>query len=103
MKNIIYLVNSKEFKYLTYIIDELNKLEQLYIKLMSDRDVKLTFVLDTYTHTCYTSALESIDNLKTQINDLDIYNLVPKDLDEIAVLINDLGIYFDYYKSKLGI
>jgi hypothetical protein len=90
---------STEYKYLIYLVEELNKLEAAFKKLAADRDVKLTFILKEDASEGYHSAIDMLDKIKSQINDLDIYQLASAELEDIGDMINKLVNYYEYFSK----
>jgi hypothetical protein len=93
------LILSTEYKYLIYLVEELNKLEAAFKKLAADRDVKLTFILKEDASEGYHSAIDMLDKIKSQINDLDIYQLASAELEDIGDMINKLVNYYEYFSK----
>lgn len=93
------LITSKEYKYLTYICEELQTVYDSFLKLVSDRDVKLSLVLKEDFSTGYDSAIETISNVKEQINNLDVYQLASAELEDIGAMIEDLKKYYEYFEG----
>jgi len=93
------LINNKEYKYLTYLCEELQKVHNYFLKCVSDRDVKLSLVLRDDFSNGYDSAIETIYNVKEQINGLDVYQLASAELEDIGSMINDLINYYEYFEG----
>jgi cell fate (sporulation/competence/biofilm development) regulator YlbF (YheA/YmcA/DUF963 family) len=93
------LILSTEYKYLIYLFEEVNKLETAFKKLAADRDVKLTFILKEDASEGYHSAIDMLDKIKSQINDLDIYQLASAELEDIGDMINKLVNYYEYFSK----
>ena len=93
------LITNKEYKYLTYICEELQKVNTCFLKCVSDRDVKLSLVLRDDFSDGYNSAIESISKIKQQINDLDIYQLASAELEDMAAVIENLIKYYEYFEG----
>ncbi len=93
------LILSTEYKYLIYLVEEVNKLETAFKKLAADRDVKLTFILKEDASEGYHSAIDMLDKIKSQINDLDIYQLISAELEDIGDMINKLVNYYEYFSK----
>jgi hypothetical protein len=93
------LILSTEYKYLIYLVEEVNKLETAFKKLAADRDVKLTFILKEDASEGYHSAIDMLDKIKSQINDLDIYQLDSAELEDIGDMINKLVNYYEYFSK----
>ena len=93
------LILSTEYKYLIYLVEELNKLEATFKKLAADRDVKLTFILKEDASEGYHSAIDMLDKIRSQINDLDIYQLASAELEDIGDMINKLVNYYEYFSK----
>jgi cell fate (sporulation/competence/biofilm development) regulator YlbF (YheA/YmcA/DUF963 family) len=93
------LILSTEYKYLIYLVEEVNKLETAFKKLAADRDVKLTFILKEDASEGYHSAIDMLDKIKSQINDLDIYQLASAELEDIGDMINKLVNYYEYFSK----
>jgi len=93
------LITNKEYKYLTYICEELQKVNNCFIKCVSDRDVKLSLVLRDDFSDGYNSAIESISKIKEQINDLDVYQLASAELEDMAAMIENLKKYYEYFEG----
>jgi cell fate (sporulation/competence/biofilm development) regulator YlbF (YheA/YmcA/DUF963 family) len=93
------LILSTEYKYLIYLVDELSKIETAFKKLAADRDVKLTFILKEDASEGYHSAIQRVDKIKSQINDLDVYQLASTELEDIGDMINQLVNYYEYFSN----
>jgi hypothetical protein len=93
------LILSTEYKYLIYLVDELSKIETAFKKLAADRDVKLTFILKEDASEGYHSAIQRVDKIKSQINDLDVYQLASAELEDIGDMINQLVNYYEYFSN----
>jgi len=94
------LILSTEYKYLIYLVEELNKLEAAFKKLAADRDVKLTFILKEEVSDAYDGVIDKLDKIKSQINDLDVYQLASAELEDIGDIINQLVNYYNYFADK---
>jgi hypothetical protein len=94
------LILSTEYKYLIYLVEELNKLEAAFKKLAADRDVKLTFILKEEVSDAYDGVIDNLDKIKSQINDLDVYQLASAELEDIGDMINKLVNYYNYFADK---
>ena len=94
------LIRNKEYKYLIYLVEELSKLEDSFKKLATDRDVKLTFILKEDMSDAYDSAIDMLDKIRSQINDLDVYQLASAELEDIGVMIDQLVEYYKYFADK---
>ena len=55
------LILSTEYKYLIYLVEELNKLEVDFKKLAADRDVKLTFLLKKDISAAYDDVIKTFE------------------------------------------
>lgn len=99
------LILSTEYKYLIYLVEELNKLEVDFKKLAADRDVKLTFLLKEDISAAYDEVIKTFDRIKSQINDLDVYQLASAELEDIAkgkyAMIEDLKKYYEYFEGSI--
>lgn len=91
------LIRNKEYKYLIYLVDELYKIETSFKKLAADRDVKLTFILKEDMVDAYNSAIDMLDKIKLQINDLDLFELASAELEDIGAVIDQLVEYYKYF------
>ena len=91
------LIRNKEYKYLIYLVDELYKIETSFKKLAADRDVKLTFILKEDMVDAYNSAIDMLDKIKLQINDLDLFELASAELEDIVAVIDQLVEYYKYF------
>ena len=100
MKNYDLITNT-EYRYLTYICEELQTVYDSFLKLVSDRDVKLSLVLKEDFSTGYDSAIETISNVKEQINNLDVYQLASAELEDIGAMIEDLKKYYEYFEGSI--
>ena len=69
MTNYDFITNT-EYKYLTYLCGELQKVQNCFYKCVSDRDVKLSLVLKDDFSAAYDSVIETISIIKEQINNL---------------------------------
>jgi hypothetical protein len=94
------LIRNKEYKYLIYLVDELSKIETAFKKLAADRDVKLTFILNEEMSDAYDSAIERVDEIKLQINDLDLFELAPAELEDMGATIDQLVEYYKYFADR---
>lgn len=94
------LILSTEYKYLVYLVEELNKLEVDFKKLAVDRDVKLTFLLKKDISAAYDDVIKTFDRIKSQINDLDVYQLAYAELEDIGETIDQLIQYYKYFAYK---
>jgi hypothetical protein len=99
MKNYDLITNT-EYKYLTYLCEELQKIHCCFLTLVSDRDVKLSLVLKDDFSTGYDSAIETISNVRKQINSLDVYQLASAELEDIGAMVNDLINYYKYFEGE---
>ena len=95
------LITNTEYRYLTYICEELQTVYDSFLKLVSDRDVKLSLVLKEDFSTGYDSAIETISNVKEQINNLDVYQLASAELEDIGAMIEDLKKYYEYFEGSI--
>ena len=95
------LITNKEYKYLTYICEELQKVHDCFLKYVSDRDVKLSLVLRDDFSYGYNSAIETISNIKEQINNLDVYQLASAELEDIGAMLEDLKKYYEYFEVSI--
>jgi len=93
------LINNKEYKYLTYICEELQKVHNYFLTCVSDRDVKLSLVLRDDFSDGYDSAIENISKIKEQINNLDVYKLASAELEDIGAMIENLIKYYEYFEE----
>jgi hypothetical protein len=93
------LITNKEYKYLAYICEELQKVHDCFLKCVSDRDVKLSLVLRDDFSDGYNSAIETISKIKEQINNLDVYQLASTELEDIGAMIENLMNYYDYFEG----
>ena len=93
------LITNKEYKYLTYICEELQKVHNYFLKCVSDRDVKLSLVLRDDFSDGYDSAIENISKIKEQINNLDVYQLASAELEDIGAMIENLIKYYEYFEG----
>ena len=93
------LINNKEYKYLNYICEELQKVHNYFLKCVSDRDVKLSLVLRDDFSAGYDSAIETISKIKEQINNLDVYQLTSAELEDIGAMIENLIKYYEYFEE----
>ena len=100
MKNYDLITNT-EYRYLTYICEELQTVYDSFLKLVSDRDVKLSLVLKEDFSTGYDSAIETISNVQEQINNLDVYQLASAELEDIGAMIEDLKKYYEYFEGSI--
>jgi membrane-associated HD superfamily phosphohydrolase len=80
-----------------YLVEELNKLDNAFKKLVADRDVKLTFLLKEEMSDAYEDVIENLDKIKSQINNLDINELVSAELEDIGETINKIVNYYNYF------
>ena len=94
------LILSTEYKYLIYLVEELNKLEAAFKKLAADRDVKITFLLKKDISAAYDDVIKTFDRIKSQINDLDTNQLASAELEDIGETINQLVNYYEYFADK---
>lgn len=94
------LILSTEYKYLIYLVEELNKLEVDFKKLVAVRDVKLTFLLKKDISAAYDDVIKTFDRIKSQINDLDVYQLAYAELEDIGETIDQLIQYYKYFAYK---
>ena len=102
MKKNYDLLNSPELQYLTYVIQQLQKLEQEIENHFSKRDSKLNLLLDEE----YSNIKKEVDKeLKEKtnfINNLDIQNLNRNILEkELVPKINNFINWWNYVKEKL--
>jgi hypothetical protein len=93
------LITNKEYKYLTYICEELQKVHDCFLKCVTDRDVKLSLVLRDDFSDGYNSAIETISKIKEQINNLDVYQLASAELEDIGAMIENLIKYYEYFEG----
>ena len=93
------LITNKEYKYLTYLCDELQKVHNCFLTCASDRDIKLSLVLRDDFSTGYDSAIETISKIKGQINNLDVYQLASAELEDIGAMIENLIKYYEYFEG----
>ena len=93
------LILSKEYKYLVYLVDELRKIEIAFKELVADRDFKLTFLLKEDLGAAYESAIEYLDKIKSQINNLVLNELASTELEVIGVMIDKLVEYYKYFRE----
>ena len=98
MKNYDLITNT-EYRYLTYICEELQTVYDSFLKLVSDRDVRLSLILKDDFSSGYDSAIETISNIKEQINNLDVYQLASAELEDIGAMIEDLKKYYEYFEG----
>ena len=98
MKNYDLITNT-EYRYLTYICEELQTVYDSFLKCVSDRDVRLSLILKDDFSSGYDSAIETISNIKEQINDLDVYQLASAELEDIGAMIEDLKKYYEYFEG----
>ena len=93
------LITSREYRYLTYICEELQKAHNHFLKYVNDRDIKLSLILKEDFSTAYDSAIQNISEIKLKINNLDVYQLNSTELEDIAAMIENLIKYFEYFEE----
>jgi hypothetical protein len=93
------LITSREYMYLTYICDELQKAHKCFLKCVNDRDIKLSLILKEDFSTAYDSAIQNISEIKLKINNLDVYQLNSTELEDIGVMIENLMKYYEYFEE----
>jgi len=93
------LITNKEYKYLTYICEELQKVHNYFLTCVIDRDVKLSLVLRDDFSDGYDSAIENISKIREQINNLDVYRLASAELEDIGAMIENLIKYYEYFEG----
>ncbi len=93
------LIISREYKYLTYICEELQKAHNRFLRCVNDRDIKLSLVLKEDFSTAYDSAIQNISEIKLKINNLDVYQLNSSELEDIGVMIENLMKYYEYFEE----
>ena len=94
------LITNTEYRYLTYICEEIQTVHDSFLKLVSDRDVKLSLVLKDDFSDGYDSAIETISKVKEQINNLDVYQLASAELEDIGAMLEDLKKYYVYFEGE---
>jgi hypothetical protein len=98
MKNYDLITNT-EYRYLTYICEELQTIHDCFLKCVSDRDVRLSLILKDDFSAAYIDTIETISKIKEQINDLDVYQLASAELEDIGAMIEDLKKYYEYFEG----
>lgn len=98
MKNYDLITNT-EYRYLTYICEELQTVYDSFLKLVSDRDVKLSLVLKNDFSAAYIDTIEAISRIKEQINNLDVYQLASAELEDIGAMVENLKKYYEYFEG----
>lgn len=94
------LITNVEYRYLIYLCGELAKIYDSFLDLVSDRDVKLSLVLDADFSEAYTSVIVEVSNIRLLINELDVTSLDSLDLDVIGVRVENIVDYYDYFKHR---
>ena len=98
MKNYDLITNT-EYRYLTYICEELQVVHDCFLKCVSDRDVRLSLILKDDFSAAYIDTIETISKIKEQINNLDVYQLSSAELEDIGAMIEDLKKYYEYFEG----
>lgn len=93
------LIKNKEFAYLYYLVNEFKKLESDVEKYLSDRDIKLDLLLKDDYCKAINSLKEGIQESIDKINTFDIRNLDAKELEDVALYIDNIIKYFEYIQS----
>jgi hypothetical protein len=102
MKKNYDLLNSPELKYLTYVIQQVQKLEQSIEKHFSKRDSKLKLLLDENYSDVKKEADKGLKEIVDFINTIDIQNLDRNNLEEEFVYkINNFTNWWNYVKEEL--
>jgi hypothetical protein len=101
MKN-YNLLNSPEIQYLTYVIQQIQKLEQSIENQFSKRDSKLNLLLDEEYSDIKKEADKELKEIIDFINTIDIQNLDRNILEEELVYkINNFTNWWNYVEKKL--
>lgn len=101
MKN-YNLLRSPEIQYLTYIIQQVQKLEQSIEKQFSKRDSKLELLLDEKYSNIKKEADRELKEIIDFINSIDIHDLNRNILDkELPCRINNFINWWDSTEKKL--
>jgi uncharacterized protein YgfB (UPF0149 family) len=101
MKN-YNLLNSSEIQYLTYVIQQVQKLEQSIENQFSKRDSKLKLLLDENYSDIKKDADKGLKEIIDFINTIDIQNLDRNILEnELASKINNFTNWWNYVEEKL--
>ena len=98
MKNYDLITNT-EYRYLTYICEELQVVHDCFLKCVSDRDVRLSLILKDDFSAAYIDTIETISKIKEQINDLDVYQLASAELEDIGAMVENLKKYYEYFEG----
>ena len=93
------LITNTEYRYLTYICEELQTVYDSFLKCVSDRDVRLSLILKDDFSAAYIDTIETISKIKEQINNLDVYQLSSAELEDIGAMIEDLKKYYEYFEG----
>ena len=101
MKN-YNLLNSPEIQYLTYVIQQIQKLEQSIENQFSKRDSKLNLLLDEEYSDIKKEADKELKEIIDFINTIDIQNLDRNILEkELVPKINNFTNWWNYVEKKL--
>ncbi len=96
------LLNSPEIQYLTYVIQQMQKLEQSIENQFSKRDSKLNLLLDEEYSDIKKEADKELKEIIDFINTIDIQNLDRNILEEELVYkINNFTNWWNYTEEKL--
>ncbi len=96
------LLNSPEIQYLTYVIQQMQKLEQSIENQFSKRDSKLKLLLDEEYSNVKKEADKGLKEIIDFINTIDIQNLDRNILEEELVYkINNFTNWWTYVEEKL--
>jgi hypothetical protein len=102
MKKNYNLLNSPEIQYLTYVIQQVQKLEQKIENQFSKRDSKLKLLLDENYSDIKKEADKELKEIIDFINTIDIQNLDRNILEEELVYkINNFTNWWNYVEKKL--
>ena len=95
------LLISPEFKYLSYLSNEVERLKEIIDKSLTDRDTKLNLILDEN----YSRVIEEIDRVMNSlihdINKIDIYNINRDELEITYDKVTKFAKYCEYALEKL--